>query len=253
MKKILALCLSLQAGLCALYQGNPAEPQLIDEGFFIPQDSLFSIKVGYQGDVIFNRRLKAHNGSIDQFAMHLNQGVITLNAIDRAEAYVNIGTMDAKISHYPSSDHKLREYQAPDHWTIGGGLRILIAQWENTCLGFNAGYQFSTPHVTRITLNGASDPSQARMRYQEWQAGFGLSHTVDIFTPYLGVTYSDVNARLRHLSPGVYTPSHLRMGSRERFGMALGCSLSSGKKVDLNFEARLFDEQAVTAAGNIKF
>jgi len=254
MKKILALFFSLQAGLHALYLGNPAEPELIDEGFFIAQDSLFSVKAGYQGDIVFNRRLKAQDGvdgSMDQFAMHLNQGVVALNFIDRAEGYVSFGALDADFSH--RLDGERREYHAPDRWTVGGGLRILLVQWNNTCLGFNGGYQFSEPHVQWVAVDGLSYDSHARLIYREWQIGFALSHTVDLFTPYLGVTYSDVDASLERISADIGTPSHFKMVSRERIGMTVGCSLSSGKKVDLNFETRFFDEQAATVSGNIKF
>jgi len=43
------------------------------------------------------------------------------------------------------------------------------------------------------------------------------------------------------------------MTNRERFGLALGCTLAPGCAVDLSIEARFFSEQALTLAGDIKF
>lgn len=256
MKKIFALIPFLQVALFALYEGNPAEPQIIDQGFFISQDSLFSVKVGYQGDWVLDRKLRSvdeSHGRIDQFCMRMDQGVVTLNCLDRIELYTNVGSMTATFWHRPHFDNQRREYQSHDRWTLGGGLRILLMQWGNTCLGVDGKLQYGAPHLKWITVNGVSFGTGADFTYREWQVSLALSHTVDIFTPYIGATYSNVHVHVDGLKHTVFPNSHFKMVSRDHFGMALGCTLSSGKKVDLNFEVRLFDEQAVIAAGNVKF
>jgi len=43
------------------------------------------------------------------------------------------------------------------------------------------------------------------------------------------------------------------MKSKNNFGMALGCSLSSSKYFLLNAEVRLIDEEAVTINGEFRF
>jgi hypothetical protein len=256
MKKLLALVLLLQAGLYALYQGNPAEPQLIDQGFFIPQDSLVAVKVGYQGDWVFDRKLKAMagaHGEIDRFYIFMNQGVATFNMIDRIELYLSVGSMDISFAHRPRTDHARREYWTHDKWTAGGGLRILLMQWKNTCLGVDGKCQYAAPGFKSVTLDGDAVSPEGRCLYREWQVSFAFSHTVDIFTPYIGATYSNVHAAVQNLSIGFLPHRHFKLVNPNRFGLAVGCSLCSGKKVDLNFEARLFDEQAATVAGNVKF
>lgn len=255
--KILSVViLVFQAGLYALYQGNPAEPQIIDTGFFIPQDSLISVKLGYQGDWVFDRKLKAMagaHGKIDQFSIFMNQAVVTFNMIDRVELYTNVGSMNATLWHRPHVDDKRREYQSQDKWTAGGGLRVLLMQWGNTCLGVDGKFQYSAPSIKWVTLDGVSQTPEGRLRYREWQVSFAFSHTVDIFTPYIGATYSNVHANVSGLNQTVLSHRHFRLTNPSRFGLALGCTLCSGKKVDLNFEARMFDEQAGIVAGNVKF
>jgi hypothetical protein len=255
MKKLIAAFLCIPS-LYALYLGNPAEPQIIDEGFFISQDSLFSVKVGYQGDFVFDRKLRAFDGAtgrIDRFNIWMNQGVLTLNILDRFEAYASVGSITTSFWDRPHIDHQRREYETHDKWTAGGGLKLIVMQWGNTVLGADGKLQYGAPHIKWATVDGISYATGARVVYREWQVGLAVSHTVDLFTPYIGATYSHVKGEVEHLSHTVYPRSHFKFRCRDHFGMAVGCSLSSGKKVDLNLEARMFSEQAVTGAANVKF
>jgi hypothetical protein len=93
-KYFLGIFLAAHSFLAALYMGNPAEPEIVYKGFLIPKDSSFGVKLGYQGDWVFDRLLRAYSGShrrIDYFKIVMNQGVLTLNYIDRFELY---GTVD---------------------------------------------------------------------------------------------------------------------------------------------------------------
>lgn len=255
MKKFISLLL-LQCALFGLYNGNPAEPQIIDKGFFIAQDSLFNFKVGYQGDWVYDRKLRAFKtarGRIDRFEIWINQGVATLSLLDRIELYGSAGSMKAEISHRPHSDGKHREYQTHDKWTAGIGMRVLLMQWKHTSLGIDGKFQYGEPPVTWGTVNGVAFRTPGgRLLYREYQVSAGFAQAVDIFTPYAAVTYSNVHASFEGLDD-VIPHHHFKMRSRDHFGLALGCTFSSGKKFDFNIEARVLDEQAVTAAGNIKF
>ncbi len=251
----LALLLA-SAQLSALYLGNPAEPQVVDEGFFMSEDSFLTIKVGYQGDWVFNRKMRAHDGisgRIDRFELRMDQGVATFNILDRGEIYVSAGSLTSTYWHRPRVDKERREVESHDRWTAGGGARLILFQWGNTILGVDAKYQYSAPHFKWAAVNGTSHDTGAHMRYWEWQVGTGLSYTVDMFTPYIGATYSVAEANLTGFRHTVYPATHFHMRNVDRFGMAVGCSLSSGKKFDLTLEARMFSEQAVTAAANVKF
>ncbi|MFS8564331.1 MAG: hypothetical protein LVR00_08540 [Rhabdochlamydiaceae bacterium] len=48
MKTFLMILIGACVKLQALYFGNPASPQIIEEGFFIPLDSVFSFKLGFE-------------------------------------------------------------------------------------------------------------------------------------------------------------------------------------------------------------
>jgi major outer membrane protein len=242
--------------LYALYNGNPSAPDIIDEALFSCQDNFFVIKAGYQGDYVFDRKLAARKGitgRMDQSQIGMNQGVLTLNLQDRFEIYGSVGAMNAFLSDRPHVDGQRRQYETHDELTWGVGGRCLIVPFKNIDFGVDACYQYANPHLAWNAINGVAYKTRGRLKYEEWQVGLGLSYHIDFFTPYLAVKYSNVWAKMSHIRPDILPVSHFKMKSREHFGLALGCTLSNGKIFDLTGEVRLFDEQAVSVAGNIKF
>src|SRR3990167_2707558 len=129
--KYILLCLTMTAtSLSALYMGNPAEPQIIDKGFWIPQDCTVGAKVGYLGDRVADRKLKASghaHGRIDKTKLSFDQGVVVFNFLDRVEIYGSGGSMNGTLTNRPHSDSARRKYQTQDGWTAGCGGRILLA------------------------------------------------------------------------------------------------------------------------------
>lgn len=256
MKAIFFLFFLLLSPLYALYNGNPSAPNLIDEPLFSCEEDLFILKAGYQGDFVLNRKLQADHGAtgrMDEAQLSMNQGVLTLNMQDRFELYGSVGAMNAFLSHYSRHDYQRREYQTHDNLAWGAGARFVIVPFEHIDLGIEGGYQKARNHLSWITLDGVPIESRGLFLYQEWQVGIGLSYHVDFFTPYLAVKYSNVNAKFTHLGSNLLIGNGFKMHSREHYGLALGCTLSNGRIFDLTAEVRLFDEQAATLAGNIKF
>ncbi len=252
----LGLFVAAQSLLSALYMGNPAESEIIDTGFFISPDCSVGVKIGYQGDWVFDRLLKSYAGShgkIDHFEILMNQGAVILNYLDRFEIYGTVGSMRNHFWYRPHVDHKRREFETNNHWTAGGGARFLVAEWGNTGLGVDGKVQYGKPPIEWITVNGVSSSSSGHVIYREWQGSVAAYHTLGLFTPYLGVKYTNIHANVVGLSKSVYPHRHFKMTNRSRFGMALGCTLSQGKKVDVNLEVQLIDEQGLTFGGNIKF
>jgi hypothetical protein len=254
MKKIIAL-LVLTCSLHALYFGCPAEPRLIDEGFWMAADSFLGVKLGYEGDAVFDRKMRASGGAsgrIDRFKSTYNQGVLTFSILDRFEAYASYGAMNVSFWHRPRIDKERREYESHDQWTVGTGAKLILYQWGNTVLGADGKFQYGQPRFKWATVNGVSHATGARLVYSEWQAGLALSHTIDMFTPYLGGTYSEARGHFDRIRHVIYPRSHFKMHSRDKWGLVLGCAFTTGKKFDLNIEGQFFSEQGATIAANIK-
>jgi hypothetical protein len=257
MRKIFPFLLILIVGspLFALYNSNPSEPMLLDEGLFLCQENAIGLKVGYQGDYVWDRKLEARgsaHGRIDNFKFFANQGVLTINFLDVFEMFGSAGAMQARFHHRANLDGNRREYETADHFAWGAGARAIIASIRKVDLGVEGSYLQSHLPVRWNTLNGTAYSTRADMHYREWQIGIGLSYRVDWFTPYAAVKYSNVFAEMKHVSPNIAPFSHFTMHSRTHFGLALGCSLSTQKVFDLTCEVQLFDEQAITLAANFK-
>jgi hypothetical protein len=259
MKKLLPLLFALifSTNAFALYMGNPSEPNIIQSRIFFSEDAFMIVKVGYQGDYVLDRRLKTYGGThgrIDSFNFYMNQGVFTLNFLERFEVFGSVGAMQTTLSHRPKFDHQRREYQSNDHTTWGVGGRAILFEWGKTAIGVEGGFQWANPHIKWDALNGTSFTTDAVMRYREWQVAAGVSHQIDIFIPYGGVKYSNVYALMSQLRPDLMLQhSSFKMRSRDYFGLVLGCTLSPSKIIDFTVEVRMIDEQAISLASNIQF
>ena len=256
MRRLLFLTPLLTTPLFSLFMGNPAEPQIIERGFWIPEDVLAQVKLGYLGDRVADRKMRAHGHArsrIDKMALSFDQAVLTFNYMDRLEFYGSIGSMNGTLCNRPHSDNQRREYQTHDGLTAGGGGNFLLASWGNAVIGIDGKVQWGTPGMKWETVNGASSNVGGHLRYFEWQVSFALSYTADWLTPYIGAKYSNVHAVVSRIPKTIYKHAHFTMTNRDRFGLAIGANLSPGKKFDLFAEVQLIDEQAVSFGGNLKF
>lgn len=259
MRQILfALFFFFSPSLFALYSGNPAAPSIIEEGFFFCKSNVVAAKVGYERDWVFDRDMKAVSkvsGRMDDFSYLADQGVLTLNFIDRLEIYGSAGAASFNLSHIPMTGVR-NEYETHDQFAWGVGARGIIYPWERVALGADIKYGRSQPVLRYLTTNGVpiKPNSGTKLNFHEWQIGIGVSYQVNIFYPYLTVKYSNATARLKHLPRGFLPGTrHFNMKNRRKFGIALGCSLSNMSRFSLTVEARLIDEQAITLAANLKF
>ncbi len=256
MKRFFSLLFLASFPLHALYFGNPASPDIIEEGLIFCYENWAGVKVGYQGDYCFNRNLKAEGsvrGRIDDFSYLMNQGVFTFNILDRYEFYGSLGAMNVSFSNRSQRDFKKRNYETNGHFTWGAGARLELFHWGCTLFSVDGAYQYSNLPLKWNALDGASFKTHAQLKYVEWQVGGGVSHQIDMLIPYAALTYSSVQARLKNIEKNILHHSHFSMRSNQRFGLAMGCTISSSSTLDLNAEVRLFSEQAISLAGNIKF
>ena len=258
MKKWLFL-LILTKPLLGLYMGNPSAPQIIEEGFFFCKENWFAVKAGYQRDWVFDRNMKAVSkisGRLDTFEYIADQGVLTVNLIDRIELYGSTGAMRISASNRPSGAGARQEYQTYDQFTWGVGLRGNFYDWKGLSFGIDGCYQRAQPNIKWITSNGAlvNPRAGSRVVFYEWQIGLGASYQIDMFIPYIGAKWSNAGAKFKHLPSGFLpTGRHFKTKNRRKFGMVVGTTLSSGNRFAATVEARLIDEQSITLAADIKF
>lgn len=262
MKKWL-LCSVLFATLHlqGLYQSNPILPEIIDKGFFMPEDLFMGIRIGYQHDQVFNRNLKKRGqleGNVSTVSQMYDQGVLTMNFWDRVDVFASLGAMSIYVSDRQkiNTSHFQLEYQTSDNFTWGTGLRAAIINWKSTVFGASANYQYANPKVNWNTVEGLTFSNTAKVRWSEWQVGVAVAQQIDIFTPYIGVNYSKVSSTVHNIAKDPLIPSYptrFKMKSRNHFGMALGCDFSNEKYFDLGIEMQLISERAFTIKADIRF
>ena len=235
----LLLLLTFQVKTSALYVGNPALPNILQEGLFFSKDNAISIKTAYQRDWVFNMNMKAVSnisGAIDDFTNFSDQGVILVNFFNHISLYGSIGAMRIYASHIPRAGVQ-NMYQTDNQLTWGIGGR-------------------ATPSIKWMTQNGTPFTPNARssIDFNQWQIGLGASYQISIFYPYLSVKYLNANSFFNHLPAHFFSnTNHFKTSNRKKFGIALGTTISTGSIFDLSVEAQLIDQEAFTLTGEIRF
>lgn len=244
----------------ALYFGNILEPEIIDQGMVLSKDNWMGLKVGYQGDFVFDRKLRTKDGCsgrIDEFQIFLQQGLIALDFADRAQFYGTVGAANLYFTHRPDSDQKRREYQNGADFTWGVGARGVLASWGNTSLGIDAAIQYANMVTKWETIDGVSYSNKVNVNYMEWQGGLAVAHKIDILIPYFAVKYSSVQGKVKNLPPALLIPpsesNHFELRERTCVGCAIGATVSMGTIFDANVEISFIDEEALFVAANLKF
>ena len=256
------LLLSLVNGLSAAPVNNPSAPALIKDGFFISPTSWLDFRLGYEGNFVNDAKMKQTQesfGRVDDFKIDVNAGSCTLNFWNRLDLYGIFGAARIRGLWQCSPADALRQVDTETKyrftWAAGG--KVMLFEWGRTALTVGGRYFFTRPKLEWLTWNGSPYAvGTAKYRFREWQADLGLSHQIDLLTPYLGIKYSRKNAHLRQVtSVAIATDGSgsIHMRERQKIGMVAGCGLSSRKFFMLNLEVRLIDEEALTVTGDFRF
>lgn len=265
MKKFAMLIATVVAstGLNSAPVGNTSAPELIQEGFFIPCDSSINFRIGYEGDFVADGRMKQHkegHGRVDSYEQDTNSATVTLNILDRVDVYGVFGSSKTsaewRFTDLPAGIVHNIEVETFYSFLWAAGARAIVYEWCNTSLGLGGRYSSSHYHPVWLTTDGINDPAEgARFRWREWQINLDVSYKIDLFTPYIGIKYSNAKTQLNHFLTPIASKG---IGSNEfknrvPVGLYLGCALSTGEYFMLNVEARLIDEDAVTISGDFRF
>ncbi|MCB1072889.1 MAG: hypothetical protein H7A41_02635 [Chlamydiales bacterium] len=262
MKAWTFLLIFLFSPLFALYNGNPSQPDMPEVGIWISNDDWWGIKLGYEWDNTFEKRIKVKERvssvreRFDCYSTKKNEGVLTFNVSDRFEFYGKLGMMKLDLSQRPINTIKI-DYRSDNQFLWGAGGRIILVYWEEMVLGVNALYSGSFMHINKIMENGAPrKTSGARFKYCEWQIGMSVSREIGIFNPYIGVAYSSFNSSLYNIpkDPNYsMTIADEDLEMRDPFILLLGVGLTKGKNVSVNLESRLIGEKAISLTGSVRF
>lgn len=261
MKQLIALFLFFSLPLFALYNGNPSQPDMPEIGLWISNDDWWGIKLGYEWDDTFEKRVKIDdressvNDRIDTFCAMKNIGTVTFNVIDRFEVYGLLGAIKLDLAQRPTRTSRL-QYQTDSQLMWGVGGRIILVYWEEMIMGVNALYCGSHLTVDRIFENGVPrNADGARFKYYEWQLGVSFSREIGPLIPYIGLAYASMRSNLYNIPnpAGFFHVADEDLKNREPFILLLGLGLTKGRFVSLNLESRLVGEKSLSLSGCVRF
>jgi hypothetical protein len=262
MLRLLFSLLFLPLSLSALYNGNPSFPMMPDDGAFISKEYWIGLKAGYEFDDVYDRHLHMAGKTPDhsqkkaqKYDSLSNFGVVTLNLNDRVEIFGLLGSMSAKLSQNLFEDTKV-SYATQTDFAWGAGGRAILAYWGDLQLGLNASYVWSNLSLSSLKVNGRSFAKEhTQFEFREWQVGIGVSYRFRWFIPYLGVDYSDFRTRIEHLNSikFLFPEKHITFKEAYAMGLFFGFGISPVKAFNVNVEARLINENALTVSADFKF
>lgn len=265
--------------------GCPSAPSLIKEGFFTSCPSLeceetaletqdpnvppppkkhswcVSGRAGYEGDFVADARLQQHgpgHGRVDNFNQQTNAGTLTYNMLNRLDLFAVLGSSRACADwRFKIDDFAHRsEVETLYNFLWGAGVRGTLYKSCTTFLSLGGRYEQCDYDTLSLTVDGIVQPdSNTFLRWREWQIDINVGYQIDLFTPYLGLKYSNVHVALGDFEESIASNGAGRdeFKNRTPVGVFIGCSLSSGKYFMLNVEGRLIDEEAVTISGDFRF
>lgn len=240
---------------------NPASPQLVQQGFFIPCFQWLGVRVGYEGDFVGDARLNQTSGGsgrVDNYVQNTNSGTLTFTVVDRLDVYGVFGSSRMESDWRFSSGSAINRAQLQSRYRFlwGVGARGILYEWGCAVLGLGGRYSSSVPKPSWMTINGTpASISGGRVHWRQWQIDLDLAYKIELFTPYVGIKYSNALTKLTQFPIAIANngSESLHMENRSPVGIVVGCTLSTNKYFMFNIEGRLIDEEAATVSGDLRF
>lgn len=295
MKKLIMTALGVLS--CTMIEalpiGNPGEASLVPWGVVFPRASercrcnpcfywfdIWSVRAGYYGDFVNNRRLKLsgngfdHGKHIEKTEIVTNAAYLALNLADRVDFFGTVGATNINITTNEVSWEVLANSVSQLHWkstfSWSAGARGTIFGCKGFLLGVEGQYFQTRPKFTRfVNLTGEpqyqyfNNNTARHMWYRECQVGTGISYVLTSFrpnislVPYAGIKWAwsrfiTHNFSFTQVSDDT-TVTIFNLKSARTFGYAVGISGTFCDMVCLTAEGRWGDEKAFYINGNFRF
>jgi hypothetical protein len=253
MNRFFILLAMIAAGqVDASFVGCPANPAILEEGFFIPDHCWSSVHAAVSGDILFNKILRpcrrSHNLNIKRPEMKWSLAVCDAiwDIRERASIHLFAGpAIDVKVRWQQMGESFCAPSSRGLFW--GASSKVVVLEMKDTSLGVD--FHGGGLEWARGVLSVNETPrARFSSRFYFWQIAAGLSQNVGIFRPYaVGV----VDQMVCIVHPHGWKKR--RFYERLQTGMAEGCSLTLGSRILLNVEARQFFESGLTLSGEVRF
>jgi hypothetical protein len=235
--------------LFGAYVGNPADPALMNTGFFSSSYPFFKCTSGYIYDYTSNKDFVASDQVIKRFGLHSQLASCSLIFIERLQLFATAGGSKEVLEEKSIYD-AVFDSHTNYHFSWSAGTKIILLQWGQTYFSGDFTY-FAIPashksffkFLNRVNLPIEIEPGEKQeLSLREWQLSGALSSRFFFLTPYIGLTY-------------LHSKLHAEVNYRNEFkwGYFYGLTASLTGRFQLNFEQRIRDESAYTFATTVVF
>lgn len=240
--------------------GNPAQPALQKKGIFWVEPKGFSFRVAYLQDYVYKQlfqeelQFDACTVSSDRLKLWTQGAMLTANLKDHLDVYGILGGQRLEINKDVITKQQFS-------WGIGG--KLVFFHKGNFRAGCDLKYLKSDqkPCFFQCDHLAYNVTSNFLFNYSEIQAALGLSYKTKHFSPYANASY--LISKLRAVPPSVTVRLPMQnievdvnaksIIGRDRFGMALGATVTDRKRASLSLEWRSFNQNAIDISGDLRF
>ncbi|HSX10874.1 MAG TPA: hypothetical protein VLF94_04070 [Chlamydiales bacterium] len=253
------LFLLLTLPLFGAYVGNPADPAIMNTGFFTAGYPYFKLTSGYIYDYTSNKRYGTDqiepdfdpDQALKRFGLHSQLASFSLIFIERFQVFGSAGGSKESVTEGEQPDWAdiVFDFESAYQFAWSAGAKAILIQWGQTYFSADFTY-FAIPsssktffkYLNRLNLPMHLDAEKQKLSLDEWQISLGLSSRFYFLTPYVGANY--LRSRL-HVQEGPDIPS-INYHNEVSWGYFYGLTLSLTGRFHLNFERRMRDEFAYT-------
>lgn len=232
--------------LFAFYVGNPADPAIMNMGFFSTSYPIFKFTSGYIYDHTSNKKYVAPDQTLQQFGLHSQLASFSLIFVERLQIFGTAGG-SKEIVKEKSIYESLFDIHTNYHFSWSAGAKLILFQWGPVYLSSDFTF-FEVPSSPKSffrylnRMNLTFDEEKQKFSLREWQLSSALSAKLFFLSPYAGVSYLKSK-----LHAGINYHNALN------WGYFYGLTLSLTGRFHLNFEKRFRDEYGYTLATILVF
>lgn len=256
--KFAFLFISLVSNIYAIFIGNPLDPTFYQEGLISNCEKTVSMRAGYVQEFIYKGTYKDEfiNAESTPLITKLSTyaGILTFNFLNRLDLYGILGNTNIQLDRDVFEKRRIS-------WGIG--TKATLYKRSHFAIGVDAKYfqvKFK-PRYFVVSESPAPTLTSFSLEYTEAQGAVAISYEGQLISPYIGATYLFSRITPCPHSVLVEIPNQeevydLEMKTainRKRWGMVIGASILGSKKMTLNLESRVFDQNGVNITGELRF
>jgi major outer membrane protein len=282
--------------LTALPLGNPLDASWLKEGVLwaanrcdvcdpcLSWSDVWSLRIGYYGDIVFDRRLEVdeppNDSDIRRSRLFTHAAYLAFNLCDRFDIFGTLGTTKFHIE-TPGSAFDLTvvagsryndtvEVESETEFSWSLGVRATLWECGQFGLGAEAQYFYTRPRLNYLAVapfNVSYFAHDARTHYREYQFGLGATYKIPIAScktfvvPYVGAKWSFARLNMDDYlitltSPFLETAVTASMHNLEthhHIGGIIGITLVGCEIWSLTAEGRFADELAFHINSQLRF